>query len=34
LAAEGIAKPWQMQWERMSPRFTTAFEQIPNVRAV
>ncbi len=34
LAAEGIAKPWQMRRERMSPRYTTAWEQIPNVRAV
>ena len=33
LAAEGIAKPWQMRRERMSPRYTTAWEQIPNVRA-
>lgn len=33
LAAEGMAKPWQMRRERMSPRYTTSWEQIPNVRA-
>jgi DNA polymerase V len=33
LAVEGIAKPWQMRREKMSPRYTTAWAQIPNVRA-
>ena len=33
LAAEGISKPWQMRRERVSPRYTTAWAQIPNVRA-
>lgn len=32
-AAEGNAKPWSMKRERMSPRWTTEWEEIPAVVA-
>lgn len=32
LAAEGISKPWQMKRERMSPAYTTRWEDLPKVR--
>jgi DNA polymerase V len=28
-AAEGIQKDWKMKWERMSPGYTTNWEQVP-----
>lgn len=31
LAAEGVAKPWQMKRERMSPAYTTRWEDLPRV---
>lgn len=32
LAAEGVVKPWQMKRERMSPAYTTRWEDLPRVR--
>ena len=32
LAAEGISKPWQMKRERMSPAYTTRWDDLPKVR--
>lgn len=32
LAAEGVAKPWQMKRERMSPAYTTRWQDLPRVR--
>jgi len=32
LAAEGVIKPWQMKRERMSPAYTTRWEDLPRVR--
>lgn len=32
LAAEGVKKPWQMKRERMSPAYTTRWEDLPQVR--
>jgi len=31
-AGEGIQKPWRMKRERLSPRYTTCWKQIPTVR--
>lgn len=32
LAAEGVTKPWQMKRERMSPAYTTRWQDLPRVR--
>jgi DNA polymerase V len=32
LAAEGVIKPWQMKRERVSPAYTTRWEDLPRVR--
>ena len=32
-AAEGMAKPWQMRRQRLSPRYTTDWEGLPVVVA-
>ncbi len=32
LASEGMTKPWQMRRERMSPAYTTRWEDLPRVR--
>ena len=31
LAAEGMAKPWQMKRDRVSPAYTTRWEDLPKV---
>ena len=33
LAGQGIQQSWQMRRERLSPRFTTCWEEIPQVKA-
>ncbi|QLA18423.1 Y-family DNA polymerase [Desulfolutivibrio sulfoxidireducens] len=33
-AATGVARPWRMRQDRRSPRYTTAWDEIPVVRAV
>ena len=33
IAAEGVAKPWQMKRQRLSPRYTTDWESLPFVMA-
>lgn len=30
-AAEGVQKGWKMRWERMSPAYTTRWDQLPVV---
>lgn len=32
-AAEGLARPWQMRRNRLSPRYTTSWEELPGVMA-
>jgi DNA polymerase V len=32
LVAEGVAKPWQMKRELMSPAYTTRWQDLPRVR--
>ena len=32
-AAEGIARPWQMRRNRLSPSYTTKWDEIPAVLA-
>ena len=31
LAAEGVRKPWQMKRERVSPSYTTRWDELPRV---
>ena len=33
LAAEGIEKSWQMRREKISPCYTTSFDQLMNVKS-
>jgi DNA polymerase V len=33
IAAAGIGQPWKMQQAHLSPRYTTAWEELPRVRA-
>ena len=31
LAAEGVNKPWQIKRERVTPSYTTRWDELPNV---
>ena len=31
LASEGVGKPWQMRRERVSPAYTTRWDELPRV---
>ena len=31
VAAEGVRKPWQMKRERVSPAYTTRWDELPRV---
>ena len=33
-AATGLERPWKMRQARRSPRFTTVWEELPEVRAL